>query len=61
MPRYKDFCYENLSQAITNDMKEEDIVVKLLPLPATCEMLHFEVESTIKLSGGSEVELKSID
>ena len=49
-PRYFVYCQENLSTAITDEMKQGDIAVKLLPLPATSEILQFEVESTIKLS-----------
>ena len=56
-PRYVSFCTLNLSQAITCEMKHEDIVVKVEPLPATSELLEFEVESTIKLSSVPGVDL----
>ena len=51
------FCTFNLSNALSNDMKPEDILVKVEPLPATSEILEFEVESTIRLSSVSGVVL----
>ena len=56
-PSYIAFCCFNLSKAITNDMKPEDIVVKVELLPATSDILRFEVESTIKLQSVPGVDL----
>ena len=56
-PDYWAFCSFNLSKAITNDMKPEDIVVKVELIPATSDILRFEVESTIKLQSVPGVDL----
>ena len=56
-PEYVTFCTSNLSNGITNDMKPEDIKVTLLPLPATEGVLHFEVESTIRLASMPGIDL----
>ncbi len=56
-PNYVNFCTSNLSQAISNEMKQEDIKVTLLPLPTSDGMLHFEVESTIRLASMPGVDL----
>ena len=56
-PDYVTFCTFNLSNAITNGMKSEEIVVKVEPLLANSDILRFEVESTIKLQSLPGIDL----
>ena len=48
-PLYTSYCTENLAHPIPDEVMQGNISVKILPIPASDGMLHFEVESLIKL------------